>query len=148
MKRIIYLLFAVLTSVCLLAGCQKEDERVKAELVGDWHYSGTENGVEMDVWVSFAADGSFEMYQLVGEGAYWHSTGVYSYNGKVLSGVYSDRYPWKYTYSVSVNGSSLVMKAVELESYSVTYTREAVPSEVREKALDLTKASGGYVPFL
>lgn len=120
------------------------------ELVGEWHYSGTSQGVDEDVWIAFSANGEFEMYQKIGTGAHWHTVGTYSYDKEdnILSGVYSDKYPWRYDYSVNVTESSMVLKAVQLDNYSVTYKRESIPAEVRQKALELTKAGEGFVPFL
>ena len=66
MKRIIYLIFAAF-SFAFLTGCQSESERVMSALVGEWHYSGTESGVTEDVWIAFSADGTFDMYQKVGD---------------------------------------------------------------------------------
>lgn len=139
MKKIFYI-FA--SSLIMLVGCTKEADRVMNQLVGDWHYSGEESGVKEDIWISFSQDGTFEMYQKIGEGAYWSTTGEYDYNeeSQSLTGVYSDRYPWKYSYKVSVSSSTLMMTAVELENYSVEYNRETIPSEVREKSLPLTKS--------
>ena len=139
MKRLFYIFVAMV--LFLATGCQEKLGQ-SFPFEGDWHYTAEENDVAEDVWVSFAADGTFEMYQKIGEGAYWFSHGKFTYDSesKVLSGVYSDRYPWKYTYGISVSGDSLVMTPVELEDYSVTYTKENIPSEVREKSLPLTKA--------
>lgn len=126
----------------MLVGCTKDGSRVMDQLVGDWHYTAEESGVKEDIWISFAQDGTFEMYQKIGEGAYWSTTGEYTYNeeDQSLTGVYSDRYPWKYSYKVSVTSTSLVMTAVELENYSVEYKKETIPAEVREKSLPLTKS--------
>ena len=112
------------------------------DIVGDWHYSAEESGVKEDIWISFAADGTFGMYQKIGEGPYWFSEGEYSLDAetKVLSGVYSDRYPWKYSYKVSISDRTLVMTAVELETYVVTYEKAEIPVEVRQKSLPLTKS--------
>lgn len=139
MKRLIFI-FAVL-ALFVTTGCEK-DASQSYEFLGDWHYTATENKVAEDIWVSFFADGTFEMYQKVGEGPYWYSHGEFAFDSStdVLSGVYSDRYDWKYSYNVSVSGSTMVMKAVELENYSVTYTKETVPAEVKEKSLPLTKS--------
>lgn len=141
MKKIVYI-FAAVTALILTASCQKEAGRLMDDIVGDWHYSAEESGVKEDIWISFAADGTFGMYQKIGEGPYWFSTGEYTLDAEsdILSGVYSDRYPWKYSYKVKAGSGSLVMTAVEEESYSVTYTREAVPAEVVAKALPLTKS--------
>ena len=118
------------------------------QLVGDWHYSGTEQGAEVDVWIAFSADKTFDMYQRIGTGAYWHTTGKYKLNENVLSGVYSDKYPWKYEYSVKLYDATLVLTAEGVENYSVSYKRENIPAQVREKSLELTKSSEGFVPFL
>ena len=32
-----------------------------AQLAGEWHYAGEENGMAEDIWVSFAEDGTFEI---------------------------------------------------------------------------------------
>ena len=149
MKRIIYLIFAAFT-FAFLTGCQSESERVMSALVGEWHYSGTESGVTEDVWIAFSADGTFDMYQKVGDGVHWHTAGTYVYDASSnsLKGVYSDRYFWKYDYTISVGGSTLEMKAVQLPTYVVKYTRESIPAEVIEKSLELTKAAESFVPFL
>lgn len=147
MKKIFYI-FVV--SLLVLAGCTK-DGRVVSQLAGDWHYTAEENGVQEDIWISFTEDGIFEMYQRVTAdvdadgnpaGAYWHSTGEFEYDAdsKVLAGIYSDRYPWKYSYRIAITDKTLQMTAVELETYVVTYTRETIPSAVREKSLPLTKS--------
>lgn len=141
MKKILYI-FAAAAALILAASCQKEADRLTDGIVGDWHYSAEESGAKEDVWISFAADGTFEMYQKIGEGPYWLSAGEYTVDAQkgILSGVYSDRYPWKYSYKIKVSSKSLVMTAVELDTYSVTYVREAVPAEVVAKALPLTKS--------
>ena len=139
MKKIFYI-FAVLLFMC--TGCAKDGERIVNQLAGDWHYTAEESGVKEDVWISFTEDNTFEMYQRVGDGAYWYSRGDFEYDvdSKILSGVYSDRYPWKYTYRISVSDRTLEMKAVEIETHVMTYTRESIPADVRDKSLPLTKS--------
>lgn len=150
MKNILYKMMMAIAALVLVTGCQKEEERVKEMLVGDWHYAAIDQNENIDIWVSFSADGTFDMYQKIGSGAYWHSAGKYKVNTdeKLLTGVYSDKTPWKYDYRYSVSDSKLVMTAVQLESYSVAYSKGIIPAEVIEKCLELTKASEGYVPFL
>ena len=140
MKRTIYTILAAL--LLTATGCEKPADRLIDKIVGDWHYTAEENGVTEDIWISFGADGTFEMYQKIGEGPYWHSTGEYTADPAtgILTGVYSDRYPWKYSYKVEVDSRKLEMLAVELEGYMVIYTRETIPAEVRDKSVPLTKA--------
>lgn len=148
MKRIIYI-FAFATALFASVCCGKDDSYMMEQMAGEWHYSAEESGVAEDIWLSFSADGRFEMYQRVGEGAYWFSAGEYQVDPEsgVVTGVYSDRYPWRYSYKVSVSGRTLVMTAVEQESHNVTYVRESIPSEVREKSLPLTR-SDSYERYL
>lgn len=122
--------------------CQKDGDRVLEQISGEWHYSATESGVAEDVYVAFSEDGTFEIYQKIGEGPYWYSTGDYKLDAEsmVLSGVYTDRYPWKYTYKVSVSDKTLTMTAVEQDGHSVTYARESIPVQVRQMSLPLTKS--------
>ena len=139
MKKLIFIFASI--ALFLTVSCQEKLGKA-FPFSGDWHYTAEENGVVEDVWVSFNEDGTFEMFQMIGDGPYWYSTGEFEYDSKteILKGIYSDRYPWKYEYSISVSGGTLVMTAVGLENYSVTYTKGTIPAEVREKSLPLTKA--------
>lgn len=139
MKKILYIMAAALIAA---VSCQKDGDRVLEQISGEWHYSATESGVAEDVYVAFSEDGTFEIYQKIGEGPYWYSTGDYKLDAEsmVLSGVYTDRYPWKYTYKVSVSDKTLTMTAVEQDGHSVTYTRESIPVQVRQMSLPLTKS--------
>lgn len=140
MKRTIYTILAAL--LLTATGCEKPADRLIDKIVGEWHYTAEENGVTEDIWISFGADGTFEMYQKIGQGPYWHSKGEYTADPVtgILTGVYSDRYPWKYSYKVEAGTGTLQMAAVEIEGHTVTYTREAIPAEVRDKSVPLTKA--------
>ena len=148
MKKFLYI-FAFVSAILLASSCQKGGEQIVDELVGDWHCTTQESGVQTDVYLGFAADGTFRMYQKIGDGPYWSSTGEYTMDAesKVLSGVYSDRYPWKYSYRISVNGRSLTMTAVELDTYVVRYERTSIPEAVLEKSVPLTK-SESYERYL
>lgn len=141
MKKILYMIAAA--AVLLLGtSCQKDSDALTAKLAADWHYTAQENGVAEEVWISFTADGTFEMFQKIGDGPYWYTKGEYALDSKtkVLSGIYSDRYPWKYSYKVSISDRTLEMTAVGLEGYKLTYAKETIPAQVREKSLPLTKS--------
>lgn len=135
----------------MATGCEKQETVLLERLSGDWHYEAEENGVTEDIWLSFTAAGTFEMYQKIGEGPYWYSNGEFTLDpdSMTLSGIYSDRYPWRYTYRISIGGSTLDMTAVEAEDYKVTYSRESIPAQVRDMSLPLTKAGQpDVIPFL
>ena len=141
MKKILYIIAAA-AALLLGTSCQKDSDALTAKLAADWHYTAQENGVAEEVWISFTADGTFEMFQKIGDGPYWYTKGEYALDSKtkVLSGIYSDRYPWKYSYKVSISDKTLEMAAVELEDYKLTYAKETIPAQVREKSLPLTKS--------
>lgn len=140
MKKILYIISAIAT-LLFATSCEKESG-VLNQLAGEWHCTVEDSGVTQDVYLSLEADGQFEMYQKTGEGPYWYTSGKYTLDTEsmVLSGVYSDKYPWKYSYKVSVSASSLQMTAVENKTYMVSYSKETIPAEVRAKSLPLTKA--------
>lgn len=141
MKKILYMIAAA-AALLLGTSCQKDSDALTAKLAADWHYTAQENGVTEEVWISFTADGTFEMFQKIGDGPYWYTKGEYVLDSKtkVLSGIYSDRYPWKYSYKVSISDKTLEMAAVEHEGYKLTYAKETIPAQVREKSLSLTKS--------
>ena len=140
MKKILYIISAIAT-LLFASSCEKESG-VLNQLAGEWHCTVEESGVTQDVYLSLGTDGQFEMYQKTGEGPYWYSSGKYTLDTEtmVLSGVYSDKYPWKYSYKVAVSASSLQMTAVENEAYVVSYSKETIPAEVCAKSLPLTKS--------
>ena len=140
MKKILYIISAIAT-LLFASSCEKESG-VLNQLAGEWHCTVEESGVTQDVYLSLGTDGQFEMYQKTGEGPYWYSSGKYTLDTEtmVLSGVYSDKYPWKYSYKVAVSASSLQMTAVENETYVVSYSKETIHAEVRAKSLPLTKS--------
>ena len=141
MKNLIKILF-ILSSFIMAAGCQSEGARYVDQLVGDWCYEGNEGGVQETVWLSFSEDRTFEMFQKIGDGAYRSVSGVFGVDAakKTISGIYEDNYPWKYDYGFSVEGDVLVLTAVQLESYKVTYRRRTIPAEVRAMSIPLTKS--------
>ena len=140
MKKTLYILTAILL---MATSCEKTGNSLIDKIVGEWHYTTTENGITEDIWLSFDGAGTFEMYQKIGEGPYWHSTGEFEADPAtgILTGVYSDRYPWKYSYKVTATSGTLTMTAAELDTYTVSYTREAIPAEVRAASLPLTRSS-------
>ena len=81
-------------------------------------------------------------------GAYRSVSGHYGIDAKtkVLSGIYDDSYSWKYDYEFKVEANTLVMTAVQLPSYSVTYTRGTIPSQVRQMSIPLVKSQSDDFP--
>ena len=123
-----------------VAACSDPEADKLDKVVGEWHYSGTESGVGIDVYLGLSQDYTFELYQKIGEGPHYLYKGKYKFDGEVLSGTYNDYTPWAHEYKVTKSGSSLVLTSVSDDSYSVTYTKEAIPESVKTRYMPATKA--------
>ena len=101
----------------------------------------------IDVYVSFG-DGTFDLYQKVGEGRYFLYDGTYTLTGNVLSGLYSDGTSWGSDYDISLETDSLVLTANNGSGEVSVYTREDIPAEVLGN-ITVKSSIGLYpVPFL
>ena len=136
MKRILILL-AVAASVCAVS-CKKQPKApATPAIVGEWQLSGIESkaveyaGKEIDVYLSFASDGSFELYQNLAGGRFIRYTGSWELDGSSLSGTYSNKKAWGSTYTVNVSGDSMTLTS-DVSGEVDTYTRKEIPSEVKE----------------
>lgn len=150
MRMMTVTLLAVMT--CAVCSCKK-DAPDTLDITGEWKLeSADEFGdnvivksgevIEISVYLSYASDGTFEIFQKLGEGRYRRYDGTYSVAGGIVTGKYSGGTSWGDSYSVSIeNGNSLIMTASESKAVCV-YSRTSVPSEVRSEAIDTKSASG------
>jgi hypothetical protein len=138
MKTKIYLLAAVLLAALTIVGCQKEKSSPtvdnSAKIVGEWHCAPEQ--YDVDVYVAFYADGAFDEYQRIGEGRYRHYNGTWTLNKDILSGVYSDGESWGSEYSVAFADNTMVLTSLNDSAEAMTYTKEQIPSEVIESAIE------------
>lgn len=76
MKKILFIMAAIMLVVA--TGCKKEDKKkdLKAITVGEWHC--VPEGMDADIYVAFAAEGGFDLYQQIGEGRHRHYTGTWT----------------------------------------------------------------------
>lgn len=126
-------------AVLAFASCVKSDDAVVKELAGDWYYETVEADTPVQVYVSFAKDMTFELYQKVGEGAFRKYSGTYTFDGTLLDGVYSDKAPWKEAKTVTIDGDSLTAVGVKTGE-TITYVRKLVPATVRYHYSDALKS--------
>lgn len=136
MKRII-LIFIVLS---IFAGCRKDnggDSDVRID--GEWELiSLTTKSVDMDgttlnVYIEFAG-GRFELYQKLGDGAYYAFTGSYSVVGDELSGQYSDGKAFGAKYNVAIVDDCLELRPVEKNEIQLLKP-SSIPASVRQGAI-------------
>ena len=126
-------------AVLAFASCVKSEDSIIMELAGDWYYETVEADTPVQVYVSFAKDMTFELYQKVGDGAFRKYTGTYTFDGTLLDGVYSDKAPWKEAKSVTIDGDSLTVVGVKTGE-TITYVRKLVPATVRYHYSDALKS--------
>ena len=151
MKRLIYIFVALLLVVT--PGCKKNgsEATTATKLVGQWHCIAEELNVteDVDVYVEFMADKSFNLYQKIGQGRHRHFTGTWSVNGDVLSGLYADGSEWGSSYAVEFSGMDAMKLTAKNGSKEVmTYTRETIPAEVLEGSVVRSVVDTDMQPIL
>ena len=147
MKKFISALIFATVVAFGLASCSKTDPNLE-KISGEWYWQGTEQGVTLEVYLAFNTNGSFELYQKLGDGAFRHYAGTYTFDGETLKGVYSDKTAWAHDYIVSLSGDNMTMTYVGKE-VSITYVRKTIPFTVRHHHTEPLKSmADDYVPFL
>ena len=151
MKRLIYIFVALLLVVT--PGCKKNgsEATTATKLVGQWHCIAEELNVaeDIDVYVEFMADKSFNLYQKIGQGRHRHFTGTWSVSGDVLSGLYADGTEWGSSYAVEFSGMDAMKLTAKNGSKEVmTYTRETIPAEVLEGSVVRSVVDADMMPIL
>ena len=141
MRKTIYIVLVAL-GLCLFAGCGSSDkEKVSPTaklLVGEWQlktWTG-ETPQDFDIYLSFDADNTFEIYQRLAEVKYQKFTGSYQVQNDVLSGKYSGGKNFGSTYDISFNesGSTLTLTSATNVTEVSVYERSTIPNSVKEGA--------------
>ena len=137
MKARIYLLATLLIAALAFVGCGNEKTPKvdnAAKVVGEWHCAP--EGMDVDVYVAFATEGTFDEYQRIGEGRYRHYAGTWSVNKSELSGVYADGTEWGSSYALSFDGDTMTLTAKNDSEEAIVYTKTVIPAEVKDEAID------------
>jgi len=135
MKTILYLSLAALLA---LSGCKKEPSL--SELVlGEWR--GTGLSADAGVYLYFAPDGTFELYQKLDGETFELRRGTWSVEGNMISGIYNDRQPWATTYKVSVEGKELTLAAQNEGGETNIYYKTEIPGYIKESATVVVKSA-------
>ena len=129
MKRLLYILSAIL----VISGCGKTDGNdkpdLKSQLCGDWQ--STTLSVSGKVYLSFNGAGTFEMYQMIGEGAYRLYRGTWNLEEDILTGKYNDGENWAASYSVAIDNKMLTLTSKNDAGEVSKYSSCTVPEEVK-----------------
>jgi hypothetical protein len=139
MKGIVNKILFAAAAILALASCVKSEEALVKKLAGDWYYETVESDVPVQVYVSFAKDMTFQLFQKVGDGAFRRYIGTYTFDGTLLDGVYSDKTEWKEAKTVTIDGDVLTAVGVKTGE-TITYVRKLVPATVRYHYTDAVKS--------
>lgn len=148
----IVVLFAVSSWSCRKA--EHGDSEVNGEeavnyaalTVGEWNF--VDPGYGVSVYVSFDEEGTFDLYQKIGDGKYRHYSGTWSVDENIISGLYSDGSEWGSSYSLEfVQADIMIMTALNGSEDEMTYFKEAIPAEIKDNVIEV-RSTDGYRPVL
>lgn len=134
-KSIILTVFA--SFALLFAGCGSDNETPTIQFTGEWHlvqWNGTAP-TEFDAYVAFNADRTFALYQRIERVEYQLFTGLWSYNGKLLTGIYDDETLWGSDYEVTLDETLNMLTLTSPTAGEVSiYQRTAIPEAIKSSA--------------
>ena len=133
MKKILYIAIFALAA---FAGCQKDKQPSLADKIsGEWR--GSELTVEAAIYISFASDGTFELYQKLETEGFEVRRGKWTLAGDVLSGIYNDGEAWAATYKVTITDSTLTMTDT---AETNIYQKTEIPAEIKKNSTVVVKS--------
>lgn len=140
MRKLIYMMAAVL----MLAACGKKPDNkteltLEQQLCGEWH--STTLAVDADIYLSFAEDKTFEMYQQITEGAHRLYRGTWNLEGTLLTGKYNDGEDWAAAYNIAIEGDALTLISVNDAAEKSVYKKTAIPEEVKNGCAVVVKST-------
>jgi hypothetical protein len=145
MKKIFGILL-ILSMGLLTASCGEKQKGpdVATKIVAEWHLtsvSGMDNSAVPEVYISFAQDFSFELYQKIGAGRFRKYEGTYAVAGSVVSGSYNDGETWGSTYKASFEGEELVLTAENGSAEVCRYEKKALSQSDKADAIVVTRSA-------
>lgn len=148
-----------------MVGCGGSDNKGTEEILpppvekdaSGWHMTKWEIGSEdanfpKEVYLVFAEDGTFSMYQDVASNGFEKLTGTYAFDeaSKKLSGVYSDGEAWAYDYTVGgvdsvigKEGQKMTLTATSDADYKLTFVYGEIPETVTGSVLGVRSGVSG-----
>ena len=131
MRKYIYLLAI---AIAALTGCEKDPGNKEPDhtcvICGQWR--GDVISAEVGIYIDFLCDGTFELYQKMGNGAFELRRGKWSLDNGSLSGTYNDNEAWATSYDASVSGETLTLVAKSDGNESNSYKKCEIPVGVKE----------------
>lgn len=127
----------IIATIAIVAGCGEKIPEITTEekVYGEWRCQPS--SFEGEIYASFAEDGSFELFQKIGEGRHRLYRGSWSIADGIISGQYNDGTAWSSTYLITFAGDNQdSMTWTSTISNEVnTYVRGSIPEEVRNNCV-------------
>ena len=119
----------------LLVSCDdKGDWRptltLEQKLCTEWH--STNLSLDADIYISFADNGTFELYQKIVEGAYRLYRGTWNLEEDLLTGKYNDGEDWAAAYKVTIVNNVLTLTSYNDTAEESVFEKAKIPSEIKE----------------
>lgn len=140
MKRLFY----IITALMLMVSCGGDKEGQQTELTleqklcTEWH--STSVSLDADIYISFADNNTFELYQKIVEGAYRLYRGTWNLEEDVLTGKYNDGEDWAAAYQISIEGETLTMTSKNDAAEVSVYKKAEIPATVIETSETIVKS--------
>lgn len=140
MKRLFY----IITALMLMVSCggdkggQQTELTLEQKLCTEWH--STSVSLDADIYISFADNNTFELYQKIVEGAYRLYRGTWNLEEDVLTGKYNDGEDWAAAYQISIKGESLTMTSRNDAAEVSVYQKAVIPDSVKETSETIVKS--------
>lgn len=140
MKKILYFISALMLMVS--CGGDKDGQHtgltLEQKLCTEWH--STTLSLDADIYISFAENNTFELYQQIVEGAYRLYRGTWNLEEDILTGKYNDGEDWAAAYQISIEGETLTMTSKNDAAEVSAYQKAEIPATVKETSETIVKS--------
>ncbi len=144
MKKLLYIFMAI----AILAGCKKpgteEELIITDKIAGEWHCSPSD--IDADIYVSFTAEGTFELYQQITTGSFRLYRGTWTFDeaAKTIAGKYNDGESWGSGYAVTMSEDTNSMTFKDSAANEYIYSRQEIPAAIKENCVVVVKSPYAY----
>uniref|UniRef100_UPI00405755F4 hypothetical protein n=1 Tax=Alistipes sp. TaxID=1872444 RepID=UPI00405755F4 len=109
----------------------------EGKICGEWVMTKhADKETEIQVYIAFNEDSSFDLYQRVYSVVWLHYKGTFTLEGTTLSGVYSDGKAWgsRYTVSYAEAPNRIRLTSLDNKSEVAIYTEQAIPEYILDES--------------
>lgn len=124
-----------------IAGCKKEEPvlTLSQKLCAEWR--GNELSIDAAIYMKFASDGTFELYQKMSSEEFELRRGTWTLTGDILSGKYNDQEAWSTSYKISVENDRLIMVSQGKGAETNIYVKTEIPEYIKGSSTVVVKSA-------